>query len=202
MSLAIILGVCAFIAPGRGDWNVPLVALHAQDAAPTKTNSQQAKTVPQTQSTTPGTAPQTVPPPAKKPPVVKHPVPQKKSTSATRKKKKPVAKKANTPANDDAPPKRVIRNGSTPEPSVQISPSMPQGQADTQQQKTNSLLSTTEENLKSISGNQLTDSQEEMVKQIRMYVEQAKTEQSAGDVERANNLATKAQLLSAELVKH
>jgi hypothetical protein len=79
---------------------------------------------------------------------------------------------------------------------------MPRGQADTQQQKTNSLLSTTEENLKSISGNQLTDSQEEMVKQIRMYVEQAKTAQSAGDVERANNLATKAQLLSAELVKH
>ncbi len=193
MFLAIILGVCALIAPGRGG-RTPFLALNAQDATP-------ANSSPQAAPQGPAATPQTISPPPKKPAVSKQSAPKKKSTTPTRKKKKPVAKKATAPADDDTPPKRVIRNGSTPEPSVQISPSMPQQQADTQQQKTNSLLSTAEENLKSISGNQLTDSQEEMVKQIRMFVEQAKTAQSAGDVERANNLAIKAQLLSAELVK-
>ena len=41
-----------------------------------------------------------------------------------------------------------------------------------------------------------------MVKQVRTYMEQAKAAAGAGDLERANNLATKAQLLSAELAKH
>lgn len=96
----------------------------------------------------------------------------------------------------------MVRNGSATDPSVQISPSVPQQQASSQLQNTNNLLNTADANLKSISGAQLNAGQEEMVKQVRTYMEQAKAAAGAGDLERANNLATKAQLLSAELAKH
>jgi hypothetical protein len=95
----------------------------------------------------------------------------------------------------------VVRNGSATDPTTQISPSVPQQQASSQLQSTHSLLSSADANLKSISGAQLNSNQEDMVKQIRTYMEQAKAATETGDLERANNLATKAQLLSAELVK-
>jgi hypothetical protein len=40
------------------------------------------------------------------------------------------------------------------------------------------------------------------VKQIQTYVEQARTAEAAGDLDRAHNLAVKAQLLSDDLVRH
>lgn len=134
--------------------------------------------------------------PAKKPATTK-PLAKKKTPP----KKRRATSKTATPQPGGSPEKRVVHNGSATEPSAQISPSVPQQQASSQLQNTNTLLSTADANLKSISGAPLNSSQEDMVNQVRTYMEQAKAAAAAGDVERANNLATKAQLLSAELAK-
>jgi hypothetical protein len=63
------------------------------------------------------------------------------------------------------------------------------------------MLAATEANLKKIAGQQLSSNQQEMVNQIRQFMEQSKAAVEAGDLERARTLAWKAQLLSDELVK-
>jgi len=73
-------------------------------------------------------------------------------------------------------------------------------QASQKLQKTNRLLSSTDANLKQIEPRQLSASQQDTVKQIKNYVDQAKEAANKGDVERAYNLASKANMLSADLV--
>ena len=63
-------------------------------------------------------------------------------------------------------------------------------------------MATTDTNLKQLSTRQLTVTQQDSVSQIRKYMEQAKTAEAAGDVQRAQNLASKALMLSDDLVKH
>ena len=65
--------------------------------------------------------------------------------------------------------------------------------------RTDQLLASSDANLKKISGRQLSDGQQDTVKQIKSYMEQAKVAKDDGDVQRAYNLAMKANLLSAEL---
>lgn len=84
---------------------------------------------------------------------------------------------------------------------MDLSPGPNSGQT-AQLKSTNDLLTTSDENLKTISGRQLTASQQDTVKQIKSYMEQAKTAANDGDVQRAHNLAVKANLLSAELAGH
>ena len=62
-------------------------------------------------------------------------------------------------------------------------------------------MAATDENLKKIEGRQLNPSQQEMVSQIKQFRKQSKTAAAAGDLDRAHNLALKAQLLSDELVE-
>ena len=81
---------------------------------------------------------------------------------------------------------------------MDLSPEPNSGQT-AQLKSTNDLLTTSDENLKTISGRQLTASQQDTVRQIKSYMEQAKTAANDGDVQRAHNLAVKANLLSAEL---
>jgi hypothetical protein len=69
------------------------------------------------------------------------------------------------------------------------------------QRSTDELTAATEENLKKIAGRQLNPSQQEMVTQIKQFLQQSKTAVAAGDLERGHNLAMKARLLSDELVK-
>ncbi len=95
-----------------------------------------------------------------------------------------------------------MRNGGTTDPVVQLAPGMSAEQASSQLQSTTQLLSTTDANLKQISSRQLGQTQQDSVSQIRKYMEQAKAADSAGDVQRAQNLASKAVLLSDDLVKH
>jgi hypothetical protein len=179
MSLAsIVVVVCALLTPVPQSGPVAV----AQDQNPATTSTEPAQEKP-------------TPAPIKKP-TVKKPAAKKKTTA-----KKKQAAKVPDPKSEDVPEKRVIRNGSATDPTTQISPSVPPQQASSQIQNTNTLLTTADENLKKISGTQLNTDQEDMVKQIHTYMEQAKAAAGAGDVERANNLATKAQLLSAELVK-
>jgi hypothetical protein len=96
--------------------------------------------------------------------------------------------------------KVVIRNGSTSEPNVQLSSGAKQ-QATQQIQSANSLLDATNTNLKKISDKKLDADQQDMVKQIRDYMEQSKSAAAAGDPHGAQTLATKAHLLSEELIK-
>jgi len=63
-------------------------------------------------------------------------------------------------------------------------------------------LASSDENLKKIAGRQLSTSQQDTVKQIKTYMEQANAANKDGDVQRAHNLAVKANLLSADLVGH
>lgn len=104
---------------------------------------------------------------------------------------------AATPATG-TPPKTVVRNGSAADPTVDLSPA-PGPQEASRAQAYKQLLATTDANLQKISGRQLSPDQQDTVKQIKSYMEQAEGAAKDGDVQRAYNLAVKANLLSAEL---
>jgi hypothetical protein len=116
------------------------------------------------------------------------------------KRRKPRTQVAADPSG--APLKKVVRNGSTAEPGVQLGPGVSQQQASHQVQLTNQLLVTTDENLKTAASRKLTPEQQETVKQIQSFVNESKAAASDGDVQRAYTLATKAKLLSADLIGH
>lgn len=104
------------------------------------------------------------------------------------------------PATNCPPPIVIVHDGGTSEPSIQLTGGAAGDQASHQRDTADQLLGSTEENLKKISGHQLSSSQQEMVDQIRQFVEQSKTATKAGDLDRARTLALKAHLLSDELV--
>jgi len=108
---------------------------------------------------------------------------------------------ATTPTSKDCPPpKIVVRQGGSKDPSIQLAG----GNADhaaQQRDSINQLLGQTDQNLKKAEETQLSDSQQEVVTQTRQYVVQSKTAMANGDFERARTLAWKAQLLSQDLVK-
>ncbi len=111
------------------------------------------------------------------------------------------AKNANAAALKPCPPpKKVVRNGGSSEPKVQLTGDTPAEQA-SDKSSTDQLRAATEENLKKATGLQLNSSQREMVNQIREFMAQSKAAVAAGDLEGAHNLALKAHLLSLELVK-
>jgi hypothetical protein len=63
------------------------------------------------------------------------------------------------------------------------------------------MLETTEANLKKIEATQLDSNQQDMIKQVRQFMDQSKTANSTGDLDQARTLAWKAQMLSEELLK-
>jgi len=105
---------------------------------------------------------------------------------------------ATPPAKDCPPPKIVVRQGGTAEPSIQLAGG---DQASQKRTDANQLLGLTESNLKKISGLQLSEAQKDTVVQIRQFVHQSKDALATGDVERGKTLAWKAQLLSEDLVQ-
>lgn len=106
------------------------------------------------------------------------------------------------PSPGDCPPaKTVIKDGGTSEPSIQLLGSKGTDVASQQRTSTDQLLESTEDDLKKVAGRQLSSSQQEMVNQIREFIQQSRTAEAAGDTERARNLARKAHLLSDELIK-
>jgi len=64
----------------------------------------------------------------------------------------------------------------------------------------NQMLAATDANLKKIEGTQLSSSQQDMIAQIRQFMDQSKKATAAGDAEQARTLAWKAKTLSEELV--
>ena len=93
-----------------------------------------------------------------------------------------------------------MRNGGSDEPSIQLVGGAPDEQS-VHQRSTDQLTAATEENLKTVASRQLNPSQQEMVSQIKQFMDQSKTAVAAGDLERGHNLALKAHLLSDELLK-
>lgn len=133
-------------------------------------------------------------------------VPECKPAASTKSKtKKPrrthkVVAPADAPG-ETSPTKTVVRNGGIDDPTVDLS-GLSQQQVDHQIELTNQLLANSDADLKKISGRQLNANQQDAVKQIKSYLEQARKAVSDRDVHRAHNLAVKANLLSAELVGH
>ncbi|MBZ5705072.1 MAG: hypothetical protein LAN63_06935 [Acidobacteriia bacterium] len=202
MTLAVILAVFAVATVPQPANTHPCAVAIQQDAPQPDTQQPPSPETKPDQTATPQPAPAAN---STQPPETPHPAstagkPESKPTPA--KKSRKHGKKVTPVAQPGAgPAKVVVRNGSTPDPEVQLSPGMSQEQASHQRQNTTQLLANTEANLKTISVRQLNPSQEDMVKQIRTYMDQAKAAITSGDLPRARNLAFKAHLLSDELLK-
>jgi hypothetical protein len=102
---------------------------------------------------------------------------------------------------DPGTKKTVVRHGSTAEPVTQLSPGISQQQAAQQRQRIQQALASTDANLQKLSATQLTPDRQETVGQIRKFMQQSREASKSGDLQRAENLAQKAQLLSNDLVK-
>jgi hypothetical protein len=94
----------------------------------------------------------------------------------------------------------IVQQGGTSDSSIQLAGGAV-GTKSPQRDNANQMLAATEANLKKISGQQLNANQQDMVTQIRQFMQQSKAAVVDGDLERARTLAWKAQLLSDELVK-
>jgi hypothetical protein len=98
------------------------------------------------------------------------------------------------------PPKKVVRNGGSDDPKIELLGGTPAQQASSER-STEQITAATEENLKKINGRQLSASEQDTVNQIKQFMDQSKQAVASGDPERGRNLAMKARLLSDELVK-
>jgi hypothetical protein len=141
--------------------------------------------------------------PSKRPATAKSKQGMTASSPAKSKRRKPSQKHHPVAVNPGEPPKKVVvQHGSAPDPVVKISPPLSHQQAARQRQATNDLLAASSANLKELAGRQLNSNQQDTVSQIRNYMELAKAANNSGDMQRAQNLASKAKQLSDDLVKH
>ncbi len=133
------------------------------------------------------------------PPILPPPATATVKPPPTKSKHKPkVAKKPSPPATKE-PSKTVVENGGS-KGEGQLSAAIPNDEAIHQRLNAAQLQEATEANLKSIN-RQLTNDEQTTVQQIRGLLQQSRAASTAGDTERAYNLAFKAHLLSDELVK-
>ena len=165
------------------------------------------------QTTAPTLNQPTIPPvasqPTPTPPTVTAEPPQPSSSipatttakkTRIRRKKPVVAPPVTTAADATATKPPVHKPGDTSDSNVQISAEVAQPAANLRRQQTEGLLQSAEWNLKRINRS-LTDGEESMQRQVRNFITQSRLALGDGDLERAYNLATKANLLSQELAK-
>ena len=114
---------------------------------------------------------------------------------------KPVNKKKSVAKTSVPGHKVVVRNGGAKDQSPQLSPGMSKQQELHSRETTARLWDTTDANLKSVAGRQMTPAQQNVLDQIRTYLRQSKEASDSGDLARAHTLAYKAHLLSDELRK-
>jgi hypothetical protein len=163
---------------------------------------------PQSSQSAPSTAPAPTPPAAATPKRTHH----KKKTASANCSTAPTtggpspapAAGAASASNSNLPPcptpKKVVRNGGSAEPSIQLVGGGAPGK-NPQQRTIDELTAATTENLKKLESRQLNPTEQDTVSQIKQFMDQSKSAAAAGDLERGNNLAMKARLLSDELVK-
>jgi hypothetical protein len=221
MLLAAILGICSLSpAPSLAAGTV-LVSEPGQ-SAPSRTpadssapESQDSSTVPQQPEKSSAPSAQPVPASTPSPPSPAPPTSHKARWH--RKKRAPTTdcpsstgavKGSQSAEATDSPKasggcraKTVVRDGGTSEPTVQLKGSGSTGRDSHQGDTAEQLLASTEDKLKKAEGQQLSSTQGEMVTQIRQFMDQSKAAAAAGDLNRARNLALKANLLSDELAK-
>ncbi len=94
-----------------------------------------------------------------------------------------------------------MRQGSTSEPNIELVGGAAGPQASDERDTANKMLETTEANLKKMEKVQLSPSQQDMIKQVRQFMDQSKAATTAGDLDQARTLAWKAQMLSEDLLK-
>ena len=82
----------------------------------------------------------------------------------------------------------------------QISPQISPGDQAAYERRTNDDVSVTQRNLDQARGKQLSAAQRDLIEKIRSFVSQSRDASKDGDWARAQNLAQKARLLSAELI--
>lgn len=195
MAVVAILGVVILSLVPRAN-TLPFVAI------PQAAQSSQTSQAPDT-STGPGTTAPAAATSSKPCPATSesHSTPSPDCKAGVRSKSKHRKHNPTPPASvpPDGPTKTVVRNGSTTDPTVAISPGLSQQQISQQAKSADQLLASTDANLKAISGRQLSAAQQDTVKQIKSFIEQAREASSSGDVQRAYNLANKANMLSADL---
>ncbi len=112
------------------------------------------------------------------------------------------AHKPSTAAAAGEPRKIVVHQGGASEPIAQIVPGITQEEASHQRESAERLLASAESHLKQIAARSLTQTQQEMVIQIRQYMDGARSALKENDTQRAHTLAQKAYLLSDDLVGH
>ena len=137
------------------------------------------------------------PPPAAPEPDVQKPKPKPRKTIV----RAPAPKAAEAPKPE--PPKpEAAKPAEPPKPdsSVQITAAVPSSAVQSQTQNTEQLLRTSESKLSGIS-RALSESEQSMAKQARNYIAQSRQAIQEGEIERAHNLAVKANLLAEELAK-
>ena len=106
------------------------------------------------------------------------------------------------PSSDNGPTKTVVRNGSTTDSGAAIATDVPQSKSSHDLQTTNDLLDKTDANLKRLDGKTLNETQQDTLRQIKNYMDQARSAVKNQDIEHAYNLAKKANMLSADLLWH
>jgi outer membrane biosynthesis protein TonB len=228
MTLARTLAVCGVLVLAATLFLVP--ALIGQDAQPQQKSPETEQTPPPPPQNSPeqeGKPPQTSAPPETQSPASPkpEPAPESKTTnpvqqpSATPQNPTPSESQgappaANPPATTKNPAKKsakktkstpsrkVVKEGGTSDVVVELSPSVSPQQASTQRQSADQLIAATDANLKKIGERELKPTEQQTVTQIRSYMEQAKAALKEGDLERSNNLAQKAHLLSQDLLPH
>jgi hypothetical protein len=204
MPLAAILGVClllpwpqaSIVLPATAVWQSAPSKENWPSNSPAQSSSVQQATEQQKGAVTPGCQANSQAGSTAKP--------NCKPTQSAKTKKHHETHKVVAPAAPPAPAgttpeKKVVQNGGTDEPPVDLSSGVNQKQGSEQAKRADELLASSDANLKKISGRQLSASQQDTVKQIKSYMKQAAAAKDKGDVQRAYNLAVKANLLSAEL---
>jgi hypothetical protein len=215
MPLAAILGVCLLLPRPQASIALPTTAVwqsasskENQPNSPAQSSSEQQATEQQRgsdQSTAPSQPPAAAPGCQANSQSGSNANPDCKPATPAKTKKHPATHKSQAAASKPAgttPVKTVVKNGGTDEHTLDLSPEVNQKQASEQAKRADDLLASSDANLKKISGRQLSASQQDTVKQIQSYIDQAKKAASDGDTQRAYNLAVKANLLSAELAGH
>jgi hypothetical protein len=85
-------------------------------------------------------------------------------------------------------------------PAPQISPQLSRSDQAAYERKTGENISVAERNLQQTNGKQLSAAQQDLTEKIRSFLAQSREASKDGDWARAQNLAQKARLLSAELI--
>jgi len=120
-----------------------------------------------------------------------------KSSSAKKKKTKTATPTATE--NSDAS-KKVVSQGSTAEPTMQLAPSLTDEDSVKLKDSTTKQRKDAETNLESATAAGLKPEQQETASQIKKFLDQSKDAEKEGDLPRASSLANKAKVLSDSLL--